>query len=317
MYIIYGMKKFWIFLSLNLILLGCTQTEDAKIAYLSVDASQMPLLHGDLYVMDVGGANKTHLATTHKVVNFLCWGPKAERIAYVGLNPDTLAQNLYIIDSDGGNEMQVTDNEDHKKHIMLSAGCWNEDGKKILYAMMRNRIEFEDTDIFEVMADGSSMTKLDLKGVGVSWASRGDNILVNTNRTTSTGRLVTYVVESAQKAAGAGVVSNGVELRCGVRSFKDERLICNGARNRQNQRQILFLDVGSREEIPVSKWPVSGQEELIFTHMDWSPNNGKITYTGLHLLNKEVDVYIMTTEGLGNSKLMDDSQTCCAAWSDR
>ena len=113
------MKIFWIFLSLNLIQLGCTQTEDSKIAYLSVDASQMPLLHGDLYVMDVGGANKPRLATTHKVVNFLCWGPKGERIAYVGLNPDTLAQNLYLIDSDGGNEMQITDIEDHMKHIML------------------------------------------------------------------------------------------------------------------------------------------------------------------------------------------------------
>lgn len=311
------MKKVFIFLLLNLILLGCTQTHNAKIAYLSVDAAQIPLLHGDLYVMDVDGANEARLATTNKVVNFLCWGPKGERIAYVGLDPNTMAQNLYVIDSDGGNEMRITNIEDHKKHIMLSAGCWNNDGDRILFAMLNNRAEFEDTDIFEAMVDGSGMTKLDIKGVGVSWASKGDKILFNTNRTTPTGRLVTYITESGQEASEAAVVSDGIGLRCGVRSFKDEKLICNGARNRQNQRQIMFRDAGSFEEVPVTKWPIYGQEELIFTHMDWSPNNGKITYTGLHLLKKEVDVYIMTTDGLGNAKLIDENLTCCAAWSDR
>ena len=94
-------------------------------------------------------------------------------------------------------------------------------------------------------------------------------------------------------------------------------MICNGARNRQNQRQILFRDVGSLEEVPVTKWPIPSQQELIFTHMDWSPNNGKVTYTGLHLLKKEVDVYIMTTDGQKNAKLMDERLTCCLAWSDR
>ena len=300
-----------------LILVSCAPEQTRKIAYLSVDSTQIPLLYGDLHIMDVDGGNNMKLVTEQKVMNFLCWDPEGKRIAYVGLDPETLAQNLYVIDTDGENERQITDIEDHKKHIMLSAGCWNEHGDKILFTLLNNRTKFEDSEIFEVVVDEASMTELNFKGVGVTWSSRGDKISVNANRTTSTGQVVTYIAKPDDKLSDATTASEGTGLRCGVRSFKDGKLICNGPRNRQNQRQLLFLNVETGEQIPISRWPVSGQEELIFTHMDWSPQNGKIMYTGLHLLNKEVDVYVMTTDGFQNVKLMNEPLTCCAAWSDR
>ena len=318
MYIIYVMEKALILLFICLlILVGCAPGQNPKIAYLSVDSTQIPLLYGDLHIMDVDGSNNIQLVTQQKVMNFLCWGPEGKRIAYVGLDSETLAQNLYVIDTDGENERKITDIEDHKKHIMLSAGCWNQDGNKILFTLLNNRTKFEDSEIFEVVVDESRMTELDFKGVGVTWASRGDKISLNANRTTSTGQVVTYIAKSDDNLSDATTASEGTGLRCGVRSFKDDKLICNGPRNRQNQRQLLFLDVETGEQIPISRWPVSGQGELIFTHMDWSPQNGKIMYTGLHLLNKEVDVYVMTTDGFQNVKLMNEPLTCCAAWSDR
>ena len=318
MYIIYVMRKGLILLFFCLfILVGCAHRENPKIAYLSVDSAQIPLLLGDLHIMDVDGSNNIQLVTEQKVMNFLCWSPKGKRIAYVGLDPETLAQNLYVIDTDGENQRQITDIEDHKKHIMLSAGCWNEDGNKILFTLLNNRTIFEDSEMFEVDIDESRMNELNFKGVGVTWASRGDKISLNANRTTSTGHVVTYIAKADDNLSDAIMASEGTELRCGVRSFKDDKLICNGPRNRQNQRQLLFLDVVTGEQIPISRWPVSGQGELIFTHMDWSPQNGKIMYTGLNLLNKEVELYVMTTDGFQNVKLMNEPLTCCAAWSDR
>ena len=180
MYIIYVMQKALILLFICLlILVGCAPGHNPKIAYLSVDSTQIPLLYGDLHIMNVDGSSNIKLVTKQKVMNFLCWGPEGKRIAYVGLDPETLAQNLYVIDTDGENERQITDIKDHKKHIMLSAGCWNEDGNKILFTLLNNRTKFEDSEIFEVVVDESSMTELNFKGGGGTWASRGDKISLN------------------------------------------------------------------------------------------------------------------------------------------
>ena len=77
MYIIYVMQKALILLFICLlILVGCAPGQNPKIAYLSVESTQIPLLYGDLHIMDVDGSNNIQLVTQQKVMNFLCWAQR-------------------------------------------------------------------------------------------------------------------------------------------------------------------------------------------------------------------------------------------------
>ena len=120
--------------------------DGTKIVY---DAHRLPeghhLGHGGIAVMDADGKEKRLVKNARGL--HPTWSPDGKRIAFIsGKNPGADAQ-IYVIDVDGRNRMQITHDPVHKR-----LPSWSHDGKRIAYV--------GDNVIWVVDSDGENPRQL-------------------------------------------------------------------------------------------------------------------------------------------------------------
>jgi len=125
-----------------------------------------------VFTMNADGTNVTDLGRGFDPV----WSPDGTKIAYG--NGGVEVNDIWIMDADGGNKHQITQN------YLSYAPAWSPDGSKIAFASYH-----EGTDHIYVMnADGSNQQKLIQNGAGVvreyapSWSADGSKIVFLGNK---------------------------------------------------------------------------------------------------------------------------------------
>jgi TolB protein len=107
----------------------------------------------ELFLVTADGGRPQRLTDQSMDMSILgdfAWSPDGSRLAYVGYGDD-LQLDVYTVDSDGTNELQLT--EDHSDARSLS---WSPDGNHVAFMS-----DHDGTDeIWVVGADGSNLTRI-------------------------------------------------------------------------------------------------------------------------------------------------------------
>jgi hypothetical protein len=258
----------------------------ASIAYQSRGAGQS---EWSLYLMNSDGSNRT--ALTEGQAGFLSpasWSPDGSRIAFVSDREGN--PNIWVIDSDGGNLVNLTQHED-KDH----SPAWSPDGEWIAFASVRDSLYWE---LYLMRPDGSDVQRLtwweDASDLSPSWSPDATRLAFATKRD---GNWEIYVMD---RDGG-----NLTRLTDDPSDDTNPAWSPDGSRiafesTREGYAEIYVMAVGGGEAVNISNAPFSSEHGPT-----WSPDGGRIAFYSDR--DGEWDVYVMGSDGSDPVKLTGDN----------
>ena len=114
----------------------------------------------EIFLMDPDGGNQRRLTNNRHDDYSPSWSPDGKRIVFGARrdghfeNEFGITEEIYVIDTDGGNEQRLTDNRNNDWDP-----SWSPDGKRIAFASDRKG-DLVSFDIYVMDADGGNQQKL-------------------------------------------------------------------------------------------------------------------------------------------------------------
>ena len=137
----------------------------------------------EIYVMDADGGNLRRLTKNSDADTFPSWSPDGKRIVFlsdrdghVDLQHGAPIPEIYVMDADGGNQQNLTNNPNADR-----SPSWSPDGKRIAFMSDKNG----NYDIYVMDADGSnqqSLTNHPFSDRNPSWSPDGAHIVFSARR---------------------------------------------------------------------------------------------------------------------------------------
>ena len=139
------------------------------------------------FLMDPDGSH-LHRIPTDVWVEYPAWSPDGERIAFMGGGTSATEYDIWVMDADGTNPVQLTDSPGPD-----GWPAWSPDGTRIAFSSVRDDCSFSDAsdcrstgdigphhDIWIVNADGSGLNRVTSEfGQFVTWSPDGQYLLVS------------------------------------------------------------------------------------------------------------------------------------------
>ncbi|MBW7888975.1 MAG: PD40 domain-containing protein [Bacteroidetes bacterium] len=115
----------------------------------------------EIYLMNADGSNVTMLTNNKTISNNPSWSPDGKKIAFIGYEQNV--RNLYVINSDGKNQIKLETNVD------LYMPVWSPDGMKICFIA---------GGVYTINADGTGKRQLTSNSsYDAVWSADGSKIL--------------------------------------------------------------------------------------------------------------------------------------------
>ena len=139
---------------------------------------QWNIKSGAIYLMDSDGANLNKIID--KPSHDPDWSPDGKKIAfYLNLNPFNQLNQVWVMDSDGGNQRMLYD--------WGMSPSWSPDGKRIAFWGQRDAWNaFKSADIYVMNSDGTNVKMLTVPGpeddMYPDWSPDGKKIVFSSKR---------------------------------------------------------------------------------------------------------------------------------------
>ena len=153
----------------------------------------------EIYVMDVDGKNQHRLTNNRHEDWSPVWSPDGKRIVFVSdrdghpdIIPGWFTYEIYVMDADGGNQQNLTNNPNDDKFP-----SWSPDGKQIVF--QSDRVDFRNPEIYVMDADGGNPQgltenlKIELFPV---WSPDGERIAFASDRKGDFANFEIYVMDA-------------------------------------------------------------------------------------------------------------------------
>lgn len=166
---------------------GTWSPDGTKIAY-STTPNPNTGEERALFVMDADGSNVTQLTFDNRNDAGPSWSPDGSLIAFSRIDPDSGDAEIFTVNADGTNPVQVTDSDGAAASYNP---IWSPDGTQLVFTRMSGFFW-----VYRMDADGSD--QVELAGPTADWASWSPD-----------GTLITFVDFSDPDASGIWTMSPG------------------------------------------------------------------------------------------------------------
>ena len=144
------------------------ESSDTKSPIWSPDGSKIAFVSGkNINIVNSDGTEQKNITNNSNINANPIWSPDGSKIAFVSQRNSKW--NIYIIDSDGKNEIKLTDSLEDK------SPSWSPDSKKIAFV---STLDEGGSEINIINLDGTQKTKLSLGSYTnlISWSKDASSI---------------------------------------------------------------------------------------------------------------------------------------------
>ena len=257
----------------------------------------------EIYVMDTDGGNLRRL-TNHPGWDFSpSWSPDGKRIAFVSQRdghadrvPGWHTSEIYVMDADGGNQLNLTNNPHDDR-----SPSWSPDGKRIVFESDRDNDRNHNIEIYVMNADGSNQQRLTnnlTEDTDPAWSPDGERIAFSARREGHVVHNLDITYEIYVMDADGGNQQRLTENRNNDWDpswSPDGKRIAFAADRKGDAVKfdiyVMDADGGNQQKLTNNRgWDSSPS---------WSPNGERIAFTSEREGNYEI--YVMDADG-GNEQ---------------
>jgi TolB protein len=253
---------------------------------------------GDVYVMDADGSHQALVTRMHGTIADSdprsYFSPDGSRILFRGIGIDFPSPNLFIVNVDGSNLINLTNNTAWLPSDW--APYWSPDGSKILFASSR-----EPRGIYVMNADGADAQRL-WAGDDPAWSPDGskiaflsdfDIVVMNAD-----GTNVTPLTDGSRMSMRFSWSPDGSRIAFETVGDDEKRLL-----------EVMNADGTERSILADQVWFTMGPAPPV----SWSPNGSRIVFTRMQELR--LDIYAVDADGFNLTRLTTGGMSAGPAWS--
>ena len=242
----------------------------------------------EIYVVDIDGDNLTNL-TNHEADDFnAVWSPDGSRIAFVSSRQEYDFVEIYIMNADGSDPVQVTDHSDMSgSNSYLFPPAWSPDGTHFAYIGFMTG----DRDVYIADSDGSNPINVSFDealtfDANIAWSPDSTQLAFNSYRD---GEEDIYVVN----ADGTNLtrITNTTELdEIHPQWSPDGTQILVQAEDRDYDIYVMDIDGSNMTQLDLSEG--IGSEQM----PRWSSDGAQV----LFLSSRDsflLDIFVMNADG--------------------
>ena len=251
-----------------------------------------------IYVMDADGSHQALVTRMHGTIaesdSRSYFSPDGSRILFRGIGTDSGSPDLFIVNVDGSNLINLTNNTAWFPSDW--APYWSPDGSKILFASSR-----EPRGIYVMNADGADAQRL-WAGDDPAWSPDGskiaflsdfDIVVMNAD-----GTNLTPLTDGSRMSMRFSWSPDGSRIAFETVGDDEKRLL-----------EVMNADGTERSILADQVWFTMGPAPPV----SWSPNGSRIVFTRMQELR--LDIYAVDADGSNLTRLTTGGMSAGPAWS--